>query len=361
MNLIQRLLSFGRIRRAKRTLAADPSPRNYLALAQQYTVAGRVFEAQRVCVEGLTAFPGNMQLARFHKRTRRAEREAAIARLHGELAEAPRAGLWRELVEILIDSDELTRAEEELGRWLEREQNAEAYYLLARVRLARFYADRGREQGRLALSTIEDALRLLPGDARPLRAKLDFLSRIGAWRDASEAAARLLALEPGALELEGRYRTLSARAADAPSIERALHVVEQTGNLADDTSDSSSGVRRGNVQPLLRELAQDPDVKAVLYVRGATALVQGPKGATAERTARAVQAVLAGSRSASRRLGLGQLFQVQIEGHFGTLSIAPGENDAGAILTSGPLGRTREEALLGMAGMNAETEEEVDA
>ena len=94
-----------------------------------------------------------------------------------------------------------------------------------------------------------------------------------------------------------------------------------------------------------------------LYVRGATALVQGPKGATAERTARAVQSILGGSRSAARRLGLGQVFQVQLEGDFGTLSIAPGEQDAGALLCAGPLGRAREEALLGMAGLNAETEE----
>jgi tetratricopeptide (TPR) repeat protein len=356
MNLFQRLLSIGRIRQARRALAANPSPRGYLALAQLYTVVGRITDAQRVCVEGRAAFPDNMQLARFHKRTRRAEREASIARLRRELAEAPRAGLWRELVEVLIDSDELTRAEVELGRWLERDQDAEAHYLLARVRMARFFADRGRDQGRLALASIEEAIRLLPGDARPLRARLEFLSRIGAWKDAADAAGKLLALEPGALELEGRYRTLSARAAEAPTVERALHFVEQTGQLADDSCASEPARRRGNVQPLLHELAKDPEVQAALYVRGATALIQGLKGATAERTARAVQAVLGGSRSASRRLGLGQVFQVQLEGHFGTLSIAPGENDAGAILTRGALGRTREEALLSMAGMNAVTE-----
>ena len=39
------------------------------------------------------------------------------------------------------------------------------------------------------------------------------------------------------------------------------------------------------------------------------------------------------------------------------LSIAPGEQDAGAILCAGPLGAAREEALLGLAGLNAETSE----
>jgi predicted regulator of Ras-like GTPase activity (Roadblock/LC7/MglB family) len=140
-------------------------------------------------------------------------------------------------------------------------------------------------------------------------------------------------------------------------VERALHEVERSGKLVDERDDLAPPTRRGSVLPILRELASQPDVRAALYVRGATALVQGPKGATAERTARAVQSILGGSRAAARRLGLGQVFQIQLEGDFGTLSIAPGEQDAGAILCAGALGRTREEALLGMAGLNAETNE----
>ena len=124
---------------------------------------------------------------------------------------------------------------------------------------------------------------------------------------------------------------------------------------------ASSSPRWRQAPRVLHELARQPDVQAALYVRGATALVQGPKGATAERTARTVQTILSASRSAARRLGLGQVFQVQLEGPFGTLSIAPGEQDAGAILCSGPLGRAREEALLGMAGMNAATSGEGDS
>lgn len=355
MNFLNRLLSFGRVRRAKRALAAEPTPRNYLVLAQQYALAGRTGDAQRTCVEGLGAFPENIQLSRYHQRTKRAEREARIGELHRELALAPRAPLWRELCEILIESDELARAEEELTRWLARDQDPEARYLLARVALARFYADRGRVQGRAALSALEEAIQHLPHDLRPLRAKLDFLTRIGAWAEARDCAARCLTVEPGTLELEGRYRTLSARAEGAPSLERALHEVERSGKLAGEAGDDDARASAGSVQSLLRELASQPDVQAVLYVRGATALVQGPKGATAERTARSVQAILAGSRSAARRLGLGQVFQIQLEGPFGTLSIAPGEQDAGAILCSGPLGRAREEALLGMAGLNAAT------
>ena len=74
MNFLNRLLSFGRVRRAKRALAAEPTPRNYLVLAQQYALAGRTGDAQRTCVEGLGAFPENIQLSRYHQRTTRAER-----------------------------------------------------------------------------------------------------------------------------------------------------------------------------------------------------------------------------------------------------------------------------------------------
>jgi hypothetical protein len=360
MNFLNRLLSLGRIRRARRALAAEPTPRNYLILAQQYALAGRTADAQRSCVEGLAAFPENIQLSRYHQRTKRAEREARLGELHRELAIAPRAPLWRELCEILIESDELTRAEEELARWLARDKDPEARYLLARVALARFYADRGRAQGRSALTLLDEAIEHLPSDLRPLRAKLDFLTRIGAWQDARDCAQRCLLAEPGTLELEGRFRTLSSRAEGAPStsFERALHEVERSGKLAGEGGDEDARASAKSVQSLLRELAAQPDVQAVLYVRGATALVQGPKGATAERTARSVQSILAGSRSAARRLGLGQVFQIQLEGAFGTLSIAPGEQDAGAILCSGPLGRAREEALLGMAGLNAATASE---
>ena len=355
MSLLNLLFSWGRIRRAKRDLTQDPTPHNYLALAQQYAQANRTADAQRVCSEGLAAFPENVQLARYHQRTKRAEREARLAVLRKELAQAPRAMLWRELCEILIDSDELGRAEEEVAHWLGKDKNPEALYLLARVRLARFYADRGRDQGRAALASLDEAIAHLPHDLRPLRAKLDFLTRIGAWKDATECAARCLSVEPGTLELEGRYRTLSARAEGAPSVDRALHEIERSGLLSGEDGASEQRSSVGSVHSLLRELSAQPDVQAALYVRGATALVQGQKGATAERTARAVQTVLANSRSAGRRLGLGQVFQVQLEGTFGTLSIAPGEQDAGAILCRGPLGRVREEALLGMAGLNAET------
>jgi len=91
----------------------------------------------------------------------------------------------------------------------------------------------------------------------------------------------------------------------------------------------------GSIRPLLQALACEPGVQAALYARGATALVQGPKGATAERTARSVREVVLKSRTAARRLGLGQVQEVQLEGEFGTLLIAPGELGAGAVWCAG--------------------------
>ncbi len=360
MNLIRRLIAHNRIRQSRKRLARDPNPRNYATLAQQYALIGNTSAAYGVCEEGLAIFPDNVQLSKLRERALRLEREARLAQLRRELQEAPRPALWREMCEILVESGELARAEEEVLRGLANKRDGEALLLLARVRLARFYADRGRAQGKQALESLEEALKALPQDARPLRAKLEFMMKIGAWRDARDVAGTMLKLEPGALELEGRYRTLESQSDGAPSPDRALVEVERTGNFADEREDLAPRAMSGSVQPILRNLAADPDVRAALYVRGGTALVQGPKGATAERTARAVQTILSSSRAAGRRLGLGQIYQIQLEGGFGTLSIAPGEQDAGAVLCGGPLGRGREEVLLGLAGLNAETNE-VDA
>ena len=130
---------------------------------------------------------------------------------------------------------------------------------------------------------------------------------------------------------EGRYRTLSEKADGAPSLDRALIEVERTGRLAGEGEDLAARASSGSVVSILREFVADQDIQAALYVRGATALVQGPKGATAERTARAVRSILGSTRSAGRRLGLGQPFQIQLEGSFGTLSKAIERGGHGAL------------------------------
>ena len=361
MNFLRKMLARGRIRRARRALAESPDPRTYANLAQEYARVGDTDEVVRVCEEGLAVHAGNAQLARFLERARRLHREERVAELKAELEESPRPAVWQELCEILLEGGDLARAEETALSWQRQDDDPEARFLLARVRLERFYADRGRDQGRAALQGLDETLAALPNDTRALRAKMDFLVRIGAWRDARQCAGRLLQLEPGSPALEGRYRTLDSLADDSPSVERALIEVERTGRLADekDAREERTGSTdaRRSVQPVLRELAADPDVNAAIYVRGSTVLVQGPKGATAERTARAVHSILTSSRSAGRRLGLGTVFQVTLEGSFGALTIAPGEQDAGAVWSEGPLGRIREDALYGLAGSNADARE----
>ncbi len=264
------------------------------------------------------------------------------------------------MCEILLESGWLARAEETAGKWIDFKDDGEARLVLARVRLERFLADRGREQGFAALQAIDEAEQRLPGDVRPLKLQLKFVLKIGAWLDARQCISRLLQLEPGSAQLESRFRALESMEEGAPSIERALLRVESTGQFAEEAEPQSSGRAGADVRPVLRELAADPDIHAALYVRGSTVLIQGPKGATAERTARAVRTNLSSGRATTRRHGLGQIFHVQLEGGFGTLSIAPGERDAGAIWSRGALGREREEVLLGLAGVNADLSSEVD-
>ena len=356
MKFLRKFLARKRIKRAQKRVAQRPSPSAYAELAQEYARIALHADVVRVCDEGLSAFPGNVELARLGERARQIDREERISELKSAIESAPRPALYGELCEVLLASGSLQKAEACVQSWIAFRDDGESRLALGQVRLDRYFADRAREQGRQALEAIGEAQELLPGDPRPWRLRLDLTSRVGAWSEAKQCVTRLLELEPGNPELEGRFRTLESLESESPTLQKAFLAVERTGHFADEDVE----VREGNVthvRPLLRELAAKPDVHAALYVRGATVLIQGPKGATAERTARSVGSILTGSRATARRIGLGQVQQVQLEGDFGVLSIAPGELDAGAIWSRGPLGRQREEALLGLAGINADVSE----
>ena len=335
-------------------LAEAPSPRTFAALAKEFARFGRTRDVLSVCEEGLAVFPGNALLSRLAESTRRMECEERIVQLRRLLSESPRPALWAEMCEILLELGRLTRAEETACQWLEAADDDEARLMLARIRVERFVADRGRELGEAANDALGVACEAMTEDLRPFRLRLTFLMKIGAWKDALETARHLLQLDPGAPELEGRYRSLEDRAAGAPTIERAIFEIERTGRFAEEEAETSKPLSTAQVRPVLRELAKADDVNAALYVRGSTVLIQGPKGATAERISRAVRAILSSGQSTTRRLGLGRIFQVQLEGEFGQLTIAPSDMDAGAIWSKGALGGAREETLLGLAGLNAD-------
>jgi len=357
MKLFRRILGRNRVLSARRRLAKEPSPRHYAELAQEYAILGLTREVQDTCEEGLGVFPGHAELLRLRDRARRFEREERMVTLKRELAEAPRPALWSEMCDIQLESGRLARAEEYAQEWLARTGEPEAKLALARIMMNRFFADRGRELGERAHEALEQAAAALPGDARPQRSLLSFTTRIGAWSEARKACAQLLQLAPGDPLLEGRYRALDAHGEEGPSVSHALIAVERTGRFADEPELEVEQGQGGDVRPVLRELAAESDVQAALYVRGSTVLVQGPRGATAERTARSVHTILTTSRTAGRRLGLGQVFQVQLEGDFGTLAIAASESDAGALWCNGLLSRGRERSLTDLVGLNAATEE----
>lgn len=350
MSILQRWLSQGRVRSAARRLAKDPSARRYAELIQEYAVQGDLEEALRVSSEGLRSYPGDVELRRLADRTREVLREGRMKELGRELAAAPRPALWRELCEILLEAGKVARAEELAGDWNQASPGGEALYYRARARAERFFADRRREDGRLAFEYTDQAEAALANDQRPLRLRLQIASRCGAWVEARRVLARLLELAPGDPHLEARFRTVAALAVDGRSVEQALREVEKTGRFADEESEAERPGTSGSVRPMLQVLAREPGVRAAFYVRGSTALVQGPKGATAERTARGVREIVSSCRAAARRLGLGQAHEVRVEGEFGTLLVAPGELGAGALWCASVVTRRHEDGLRELAG-----------
>jgi hypothetical protein len=351
MKILKQWLAGGRVRSAAKRLAADPSARHYAELVQEYAVQEELDEALAIATEGLRAYPGDAEIKRLYERTRAVQREGRMRELQSELATAPRPALYQELIEILLESGRLDRAEEVAVQWCDRRKSGEAQFYRARVRAERFFVDRRAEDGRLAFDLACKATEAMPADPRPLRLELTIASRCGAWAEVRRCLARLLELTPGEPALEARFRTVMSLSATSKTFEQALREVERSGRFADDEPESDSGAASGNIRPMLQTLAREPGVRAAFYVRGATALVQGPKGATAERTARGVREVVQSCRTAARRLGLGQATEVRLEGDFGTLLVAPGELGSGALWCSGKeVTRRHEQALRDLAG-----------
>jgi tetratricopeptide (TPR) repeat protein len=355
--MIFRWFKHSRLRQARRLVAKRPTPSNYLALAQEHVHLRGLNEAQLVCVEGQRLFPGNGELARFAARVRKLAQETRLQQLEQELAQAPRPGLYQNYAELLLDSGQIGRAEECAQAWAESTGEPEASLLLARVLAERFLSDRGREVGQRLYAEMTKAEEALPRDSRPLKLRLRISCLIGAWADAQEVALRLLDLHPGEPSLESRYRSLSDKSQGAPSVDQALRTVEHTGELFEDVA----GERREQTGPpidvrsVLKDLVSQDGLRAALYLRGATALIEGPKGATAERTARVLRSMLHGARTSSRRLALGSLQQLEVEGRFGRLVMVAGERDAAALWSGAATTASQMDTLVDLVGVDNQT------
>ncbi len=362
LSFVRRLLSGSRLRELRQALADSPSPRSYAALAAEHARLGEMPDAERVAREGLELFPGNAELVRLADRSHAIEAEGRTRELYRELRDAPRPAVWRELFESLIAGGRIARAEECAQELFSATGDGNAQLARGHARCERFFTDRRRDDAKFALELLEAAEKLLVHDPRPLRLKLALYSRVGAWLDARRTAGKLLELEPGDAVIEARFRTLNTMADRAPSLEQALREVEKSGRLVDEELPQlESPTASGEIRPVLKRMCTEPGVRGAVYVRGATALVQGPRGATAERTARAVREVVQKSRTAARRLGLGQALEITLEGDFGLLHVVPGDLGSAALWSTRPVSARMRQELTDLTVMTANTAGESDA
>src|SRR2546423_1313185 len=116
MSLLNRWLSTSRVRNAKKCVAKEPTARRYAELAHEYALVGELPEVLRTTGEGLKLFPGDAELKRLQDRARSMQLEGRTRELQIEIKIAPRAGLWKELCELLLESGRVARAEEELAQ-----------------------------------------------------------------------------------------------------------------------------------------------------------------------------------------------------------------------------------------------------
>lgn len=357
MSLVDRFMTQKRVRAARAKLAEDPTVANYLALASELARNEELDSAIRVCDEGLGLFHGSEPLRHMVSRLRQLSLEGRTRELARELREAPRPALWREMCELQISAGRFDRAQEYAQEWYAADQEPLALFLRARALAERFFVDRGREDGQAAWDLLEQCQGKLLEPEPHLRLRLKLATCVGAWGAAERSVAALLELLPGDPELEASYRAVQAQAAGAPEFAVALRAVEKSGLFANESKDDEGAQEElpatTAIRPMLQGLADEASVKAALFTKGSTALVQGLAGATAERMARGVREVVQVSRMTARRLGLGQALEIQVEGSFGSLLVVPAEQGAGAIWRDGPVLEAHQRYMAGLVGRTA--------
>jgi tetratricopeptide (TPR) repeat protein len=347
--MIPRFFTRSRLKQARRQLAEEFSAENYARLIQQLAMGDELEAACELCREGLEHFAGDRTLQRLDQRVQRHLRERRLARLRAELEQGPRPALWIAFCDLCSECGEWDEAERAAELWRAQDESGSATLLLARIRTRRFLADRSRSAGEAALAAITEARTEAERGAEALQLELRMLLAIGAFSDAREVVRELLDHFPGDTDLEARYRALEGPAQGAPDPRRALARVEETGRLATDHVESSA-VSGEVVRPALQRLAAAPGCGAALFMRGSTALIQGPRGATAQRTARGMKSALKAARAVSRRLDLGPLRELEVEGDFGQLVGAVGERDVAVAWYRRTAQPAEREALRELAG-----------
>lgn len=338
------------MRSAARALAKDASAENYVALIREYIVAGQTRDVLRVCDEGLSQYPAHAELERLAHRARQLYQEDRIRELAEELEAAPRPALYREFCDLLLEGRRVQRALEAAERWRQQTDDPEALYYLAAAHAELFFDGRCSADGLEAYELAVRAAKGLPQDRRAPRLQFEIARRCGAWEDARRALARLLELMPGNAALESRFRSVLANCAHSVPLARALHEVEKSGKFVDDVAEHAQEGEPDDVRALLKELCAPSDVRAAVFLRGGTGLVQGAQGATAERTARAVREVLQVSRTAARRMALGRPLRLEAEGSFGALLVSPGDLGNVGVWTKAAVGHATRVRVVQLSG-----------
>lgn len=351
MGIFSRFLPAGRVRELSRALAADPCADAYAELAQEQALRGDARAAAETAREGLAVHKGDARLQRLHERAASLLREERMRELAAQLRSAPRAALRSEMCALLLEAGRLERAEEAALEWAQADGGAEPLLAQAAARARRYFGDRRRDDARAALELCAKVERQEPQDARPLRLRMEICSRVGAWSDALHACSRLLELCPGDAPLEARHRTLAALAPSSHELESALREVERSGRFADE--DYRRGPDAGQpagLRPLLVACVRPGNgIASACALRGATALVQGERGASAERSARGVRDSVAAARTMARKLGLGTLRDAEFELEGATLLLAAGENGSAALRVQGTANEAQRELLRELA------------
>ena len=342
MKLLKRLFSGGS-RRAKSVegphLARELE--SAIAEAERLVAAGRHEEALQVAERGLKRFPSAGRLRSVIQYIRKVGANKRLAQLKQILDERKDERAYRELASLHLDLGNRANAYEVASAYVKEFPDApEAHVQLAKVYLARYFAELFARDAWSAIESLDRALELNPETIRAhvLRGMLYYA--IGAPRHCSNELNEVMRLDAANTRIaEFRSSVLeSAGPEGEEDIEYLLDYAEDQHDIPNNPGDYPGGSRfavehrGGALSPKLFAAAAAGigrrlriEQLAAVGSNGRALAVAGENREDFVRLACRLDAV---SRRAGRHMNFGTMRRFMVEGKFGRIVLVPAGNCA---------------------------------
>jgi len=327
MKLIQRVKIWKELRRLEQRAKAQPSPSTFVDLGQVYINLGLHEKAERMAADGLALFPKSVELQQLLDCARRGLGTRRAEQLRRRLQRSPTPKRYRELASLYVELEDTRALHQLCSEWSVRfPEDAGCWLALGQVRLTSFYRDLASREGREAVSCLERALAIAPGDAEARKLLCEVLYRVGAVEDARAHLDALRQLKPQDEELAQLLRHVAGLPETGGDLSALLEQVEAQGALRNappkPAPSASTGRRSATAARAgLARVGRLPGVQKAAFIRGSKAMVRGAIEDGRDPFLRTVRVAAKAAHRFARRLDLGSAAKTVLEGEFGRICV----------------------------------------